>query len=151
MRNGVDINGEFDNIQGDYVGFDIASVIDQSKEFLQSEKGQALVKKGLETGATIKANREASGKTQRRRDLKDICGSRFKPLFNKKKKGEWLKCKADYDKQVADAQAGGGAGDTKSSTPPPTDPEGMSMGAKIGIGVGIAAVLGVGIYFIVKK
>ena len=149
MENGVDINGDFDNIQGDYVGFDIAGAIDKSKEFLQSEKGKALVKKGLETGATIQANREASGKKQRRRDLKDICGSRFKPLFNKKKKGEWLKCKADYDKQIADSEAG--AGDNKSAMPPSSDPEGMSMGAKIGIGVGIAAVLGVGIYFIVKK
>lgn len=150
MRNGVDINGDFENIQGEYVGFDVASAIDSGKQFLQSEKGQDVVKKGLEIGATIKANREASGKKQRRRDLKDICGSRFRPLFNKKKKGEWLKCKADYDKQMAAANQGEVDGDTKGATPPPTD-EGMSMGAKIGIGVGALAVIGIATYFIIKR
>ena len=150
MRNGVDINGDFENIQGEYVGFDVTAAIDSGKQFLQSEKGQEAVKKGLEIGATIQANREASGKKQRRRDLKDICGSRFKPLFNKKKKAEWVKCKSDYDKQMQAAAQGDV--DTKSATPTdaPAD-EGMSMGAKIGIGVGALAVIGIATFFIMKR
>ena len=44
---------------------------------------------------------------------------------------------------------GGGGGDYM--PPPPPPPQGLSAGAKIGIGVGALAVIGVIIYFVVKK
>ena len=44
---------------------------------------------------------------------------------------------------------GGGGGDYM--PPPPPPPEGLSSGAKIGIGVGALAVIGVIIYFVIKK
>lgn len=44
---------------------------------------------------------------------------------------------------------GGGGGDYM--PPPPPPPQGLSSGAKIGIGVGVLAVIGVIIYFVVKK
>ena len=39
----------------------------------------------------------------------------------------------------------------KTQPSPQPQKKGLSLGAKIGIGVGVAALLGIGIYFIVKK
>lgn len=60
----------------------------------------------------------------------------------------------DFAKKLIEKKLAGNEPNSPTmDTPPPVEEtkKGLSMGAKIGIGVGIAAVLGLGIYLMLKK
>jgi hypothetical protein len=77
--------------------------------------------------------------------LKNVCGR--KPT-NKKKREDWEKCAMEFYR--TNANTFNNPGRDFNNTPPPP-PKGMSTGTKIAIGVGVAAVIGLGIWFVVKK
>lgn len=78
--------------------------------------------------------------------LQNVCGR--KPN-NKKKREDWEKCALEFYRVNASKFNSGREGET--FTPPPPPPKKMSTGTKVAIGLGVAAVLGLGIWLVVKK
>lgn len=86
---------------------------------------------------------------KKKKKAKTSFGSKFKKLVgNLKDSGA-----VDFAKKLIDKKLAGNEPDSPLPDMPPVEEpkKGLSMGAKIGIGVGIAAVLGLGIYLMLKK
>lgn len=102
-----------------------------------------LLQAGAQITNAVVRQRQSSGKSASRQARIAACGR--KPLFGKKKKDEYNKC-------LADAQAGVGAGTRSADLPPDTgasDGDNKTM-MYVGIGLGVI-VLGVVGFILVRK
>jgi len=117
---------------------------DQSKKFNLDPKELAeIAQLAAAAGVSIASLLQ---KDPEQRALKNVCGR--KPV-NKKKREDWEKCAMEFYR--GNANTFNDPSKDFDNTPPPPQGEGMSTGAKIAIGLGVAAVVGLGVWFVVKK
>ena len=108
---------------------------------ISDESLDTLLQAGVQVGATVARQRQASGRAAARQERIAACGR--KPLFGKKKKAAYNKC-------VAEAQASSAASTRSADVIPDSGDSSDSGGNKtmmyVGIGLGILVVGALGFF-----